>query len=63
MGERDRRVPDCGNEDKIPKIVFAIDQGGGKSSNSILENIAPTLATTHYGEPVVVYERIRNDGD
>jgi len=32
----------------------AIDMGGGKSSCSVLEETAPTLATTHYGEPAVL---------
>ena len=37
------------------KRVISIDQGGGKSSCVILENIAPTLTCTHYGEPAVCY--------
>ena len=37
--------------------VISIDQGGGKSSCVILENVSPTLTCTHYGEPVVCYER------
>lgn len=34
-------------------VVYAVDQGGGKSSANVLENTAPTLCTTHGGEPVV----------
>ena len=41
--------------------VYAIDMGGGKSSCDILRNLSPTLATTHYGEPAVVYEDIRRE--
>ena len=33
--------------------VVCVDQGGGKSSCSISEGLAPTLACTHGGEPVV----------
>ena len=38
---------------KVPQTV-AVDMGGGKSSCSVLEETAPTLATTHYGEPAVL---------
>ena len=33
--------------------VVCVDQGGGKSSCSITEELAPTLACTHGGEPAV----------
>ncbi len=33
--------------------VVCVDQGGGKSSCSITEELSPTLACTHGGEPVV----------
>ena len=33
--------------------VVCVDQGGGKSSCSVSEEVAPTLACTHGGEPVV----------
>ena len=33
--------------------VVCVDQGGGKSSCSVSENLAPTLACTHGGEPAV----------
>ena len=55
MGKRDRRVPDSGNESKIPRVVFCMDMGGGKSSVCIYEDLSPTLATTHYGAPVIGY--------
>ena len=35
--------------------VIAVDRGGGKQSVSIQKDVSPTLATTHYGEPVVCY--------
>ncbi len=33
--------------------VVCVDQGGGKSSCSVTEELSPTLACTHGGEPVV----------
>ena len=36
-----------------PAVVYAVDQGGGKSSANVTENKAPTLCTTHGGEPAV----------
>lgn len=43
------------------KKVLCVDMGGGKSSSVIMEDLAPTLACTHYGEPVVFYESDEND--
>ena len=34
-------------------VVYAVDQGGGKSSCSVTEGIAPTLTRTNDGSPVV----------
>ena len=47
--------------------VVCVDQGGGKSNCSVSENISPTLACTHGGEPVVAFSDIHaalsaNDG-
>jgi DNA (cytosine-5)-methyltransferase 1 len=36
-------------------VVYAVDQGGGKSGANVSENQAPTLCTTHGGEPAVAY--------
>ena len=36
-------------------VVYAVDQGGGKSGANVTENTAPTLCTTHGGEPAVAY--------
>ena len=36
--------------------VVCVDQGGGKSSCSVSENVSPTLACTHGGEPAVCVE-------
>ena len=36
--------------------VVCVDQGAGKSSCSVSENISPTLACTHGGEPAVCIE-------
>jgi DNA (cytosine-5)-methyltransferase 1 len=36
-------------------VCYAVDQGGGKSSANVTENKAPTLCTTHGGEPAVAY--------
>lgn len=44
---------DCGNGQAVCADVYAIDQGGGKSSSSVSEDISPTLACTHGGAPVV----------
>ena len=35
--------------------VVCVDQGGGKSSCSISEELSPTLTCTHGGEPAVAY--------
>ena len=39
-----------------PAVVYVVDQGGGKSAANVAENLSPTLACTHGGEPAVVYE-------
>lgn len=36
-------------------VCYAVDQGGGKSGANVHENRAPTLCTTHGGEPAVAY--------
>ena len=36
--------------------VVCVDQGGGKSSVNVSEELAPTLATSHGGEPVIAIE-------
>jgi len=43
-------------EDK-PAVVYAVDQGGGKTSANVSENLSPTLCTTHGGEPVIALDR------
>lgn len=40
-----------------PAVVYAVDQGGGKSGANVHEDKAPTLCTTHGGEPAVVYRQ------
>lgn len=40
-------------------MIVSVDMGAGKSSCSIDENIAPTLATTHDGAPVIAFENER----
>lgn len=45
-----------------PIISYAVDMGGGKSACDILEDKSPTLCTTHYGEPAVVFENHAQDG-
>ncbi len=39
---------------KEPQAVLAVDMGGGKGSCNIQKDKAPTLATTHGGEPAVL---------
>jgi DNA (cytosine-5)-methyltransferase 1 len=34
-------------------VVYAVDQGGGKSSCNIIEDKSPTLTCTHGGEPAI----------
>lgn len=36
-----------------PRKTIAIDMGGSKSTSNLSEEISPTLACTHYGEPVI----------
>ena len=38
-------------------VVYAVDQGGGKSGANVHEDKAPTLCTTHGGEPAVAYRQ------
>ena len=47
--------------DRCPVVIVALDMGGGKSNCVVSKNISPTLATTHYGEPVVAYEYERSE--
>lgn len=37
-------------------LVYAVDQGAGKSGCNIETDMTPTLTTTHGGEPAVCYE-------
>ena len=50
-----QRMPDKDNFNAVIQPI-AIDMGGGKSSVDIHTNRSPTLTTTHYGEPAVVYD-------
>lgn len=36
-------------------VCYAVDQGSGKSSASVSEDLSPTLTCTHGGEPAVAY--------
>ena len=36
-------------------VVYAVDQGGGKSGANFYDNLSPTLTCTHGGEPAVAY--------
>lgn len=47
MGEGGGYIP------MVTEPIFAVDEGAGKSKYNITENVSPTLATTHRGEPVV----------
>ena len=44
------------NTTEIHGVVYAVDQGGGKSSVIVKDNQAPTLTCTHDGSPAVVYQ-------
>ena len=39
-----------------PAVAYAVDQGGGKSSCNVSENISPTLTCTNDGTPAVCYQ-------
>ena len=41
--------------------VVCVDQGGGKSSCNVFNGLAPTLACTHGGEPVVAFAQNQRD--
>ena len=56
-----QRMPDKDNFNAIIQPM-AIDMGGGKSTVDIHVDRSPTLTTTHYGEPAVVYDA-RGNGD
>lgn len=56
-----QRMPDKENFNAVIQPI-AIDMGGGKSSVDIHTDRSPTLTTTHYGEPAVVYDA-RGNGD
>ena len=56
-----QRMPDKDNFNAIIQPM-AIDMGGGKSTVDIHIDRSPTLTTTHYGEPAVVYDA-RGNGD
>jgi len=45
----------CGMSTGRNGVVYAIDQGGGKSAANVSEDLAPTLTCTHGGEPAVAY--------
>lgn len=41
--------------DNRTSVVYTVDQGGGKSSCNVTENVSPTITTTHDGAPAVAY--------
>ena len=43
------------NSTEVHGVVYAVDQGGGKSQANVTEDMAPTLTCTHGGEPAVAY--------
>ena len=57
-----QRMPDKENFNCVIQPTYTIDMGGGKSACDILEDKSPTLCTTNYGEPAVVYDA-RGNGD
>ena len=48
---------DIGDVRTTEAVVYAIDQGGGKSSCDVREGKSPTLTTTHDGAPVIALDR------
>ena len=45
----------CGMSTGRNGVVYAVDQGGGKSGANFHNNLSPTLTCTHGGEPAVAY--------
>ena len=45
------------NTTEVHGVVYAVDQGGGKSQANVTENLSPTLTCTHGGEPAIVLDR------
>ena len=43
------------NSTEVHGVVYAVDQGGGKSQANVSEDMSPTLTCTHGGEPAVAY--------
>ena len=43
------------NSTEVHGVVYAVDQGGGKSQANVTEELSPTLTCTHGGEPAVAY--------
>jgi len=43
-------------EPMVTSPAYTVDMGGGKSSCGVHEESAPTLTTTHQGEPAVIYK-------
>lgn len=43
----------CVCEPKPTENLYCVDQGGGKSGCNVTNQTAPTLTTTHQGEPVI----------
>lgn len=39
-----------------PAVVYAVDQGGGKSGANFHNDLSPTLTCTHGGDPVVAFQ-------
>ena len=56
IGYEENKAPTL-NAGKEMHIVYAVDQGAGKSSASAIEEKSPTLATTHGGAPAVAYRK------
>ena len=48
-------IPSNPMSDRGQAVCYTVDQGAGKSSCTISENKAPTLACTHDGSPAVCY--------
>jgi len=56
-GDHNNRITDYSAVVIAPQTVYAVDQGGGKSSCDVREGQAPTLTCTHDGAPVIALDR------
>ena len=48
----------CGMSTGRNGVIYAVDQGGGKSGANFYNDLSPTLTWTHGGEPAIAYDEM-----